>query len=77
MDVLIPCRVNIARLRMERARMNWTKTELAEKTGLTRFAIRDLENGRRKKVSVVLLKKIANIYNVDINELIEKEETIC
>ena len=69
MNVLIPFQVDATKIRMERARLNLDKNQLAEKIGETRFVISNIEN---EKYSV--LEKLANIFNLQVKDLLKKEE---
>lgn len=48
-----------------------TQGELAEKAGVTRATICNIENGTQKDVKVGNLKRIAEALNVEMSELIE------
>lgn len=74
MDVMIPVKVNTTRIRMERARLNLDKTELANKIGETRFVIRSIENEKYKTVKLSVLEKLAKVFNLTVEDLLEKEE---
>ena len=45
--------------------------ELAEKAGVTRATICNIENGTQKDVKVGNLKRIAEALNVEMSELID------
>lgn len=74
MQVCIPFQVDATKIRMERARLNLNKNQLAEKIGETRFVVSSIENERYKKVDLEILKKIAKVFNLKVEELLKKEE---
>lgn len=74
MQVCIPFQVDATKIRMERARLNLNKKQLAEKIGETRFVVSSIENERYKKVDLEILKKIAKVFNLKVDDLLKKEE---
>lgn len=56
-----------------RNKNNLTQEELATKTGLSKNAIWNYENNKRKP-NIEILNKIANALNVTVNDLIGNEE---
>ena len=74
MNVLIPFQVDATKIRMERARLNLDKNQLAEKIGETRFVISNIENEKYKTVKYSVLEKLANIFNLQVKDLLKKEE---
>jgi transcriptional regulator with XRE-family HTH domain len=74
MVVNISKEIDNAKIRIERARLNISQRELAEKVKTSREKINAIENAKCKKVKYELLEKIANVFNVQINELLKKEE---
>lgn len=60
-------------IRKKRKKLKITQTELAEKTGVCRNYISDLENNRYMP-SVKTLAKISKVLNLDINFLVEVSE---
>lgn len=74
MDVMIPFKVDTTKIRMERARLNLDKTELAQKIGETRFVISSIENDKYKTVKITVLEKLAKVFNLNVEDLIKKEE---
>lgn len=60
-------------IRKKRKKLKITQTELAEKTGVCRNYISDLENNRYMP-SVKTLAKISKVLNLDINFLVEMSE---
>ena len=48
-----------------------TQGELAERAGVTRTTICNIENGRQRDVKVGNLKRIAEALGVEMTELIE------
>lgn len=73
MDVLIPYKVNAEKIRMERARLNLNKNQVAEKIGETRFVISSIENEKYKAVKLSVLEKLAKVYNLKVEDLLKKE----
>ncbi len=74
MEALVPYKVDAERIRMERARLNLNKNQVAEKIGETRFVISSIENEKYKTVKMSVLKKLAELYNLKVEELLKKEE---
>lgn len=74
MIVMIPFEIDATRIRMERARLNLDKKQLADKIGETRFVISSIENEKYKTVKMSVLKKLAELYNLKVEELLKKEE---
>ena len=74
MNVLVPYKVDAERIRMERARLNLNKNQVAEIIGETRFVISSIENEKYKIVKMSVLKKLAELYNLKVEELLKKEE---
>lgn len=74
MYVMIPVKVNTTKIRMERARLNLDKKQLADKIGETRFVIGSIENEKYKTVKLTVLEKLAKVFNLTVEELLEKEE---
>lgn len=74
MEVLIPFKVDATRIRMERARLNLDKQEIAEKIGETRFVIGSIENEKYKTVKLTVLEKLAKAFNLKVEDLLKKEE---
>lgn len=59
----------------KRTERSMSQEQLAEKTGLSRSQIYKIETGKAKKSSIDTLKKIANVFQVDMEELLcEKKE---
>ena len=74
MIVKIPFEVDTTRIRMERARLNLDKKQLADKIGETRFVIGSIENEKYKTVKLNVLEKLAKAYNLKVEDLLKKEE---
>lgn len=74
MFAMIPFQVDTTKIRVERARLNLDKTQLAEKIGETRFVISSIENEKYKTVKLTVLEKLANVFNLKIEDLLKKEE---
>ena len=59
----------------KRTERSMSQEQLAEKTGLSRSQIYKIETEKTKKSSIDTLKKIANVFQVDMEELLcEKKE---
>ncbi len=74
MIVMIPVQVDTTKIRMERARLNLNKRQLADKIGETRFVIESIENEKYKTVKLAVLEKLANTFNLKLEDLLKKEE---
>lgn len=74
MYVMIPVKVDTTKIRMERARLNLDKKQLADKIGETRFVIGSIENEKYKTVKLTVLEKLAKVFNLTVDDLLEKEE---
>lgn len=74
MITMIPCQVDVTKIRMERARLNLNKRQLADKIGETRFVIESIENEKYKTVKLAVLEKLANTFNLKLEDLLKKEE---
>ena len=61
-------------LRVERARVRMTQQDLADKTGVTRQTIVAIEQGKFNP-STVLALKMARVFGVTIEALLELEDT--
>lgn len=60
-------------LKEERTKANMTQLELAEKCGVIRTTITEIETGRNKP-SVKLAKKIGEVLNLEWTEFFKDEE---
>ncbi|MEK4688131.1 helix-turn-helix transcriptional regulator [Bacillus sp. FSL M8-0256] len=61
-------------LKTKRRQNNMTQTELANRTGLTSAYISQIENGKRKKPSREVIKKLAKVLsipNIEVMQLLE------
>ena len=65
--------VSDEKIRMQRARLHISQQELANRTGLKREKITAIENNKCKKVEENVLKKIANAFDLQIEDLLKKE----
>lgn len=61
------------RIKILRAELNWTQADLAGKAGISRQAIISIEKYKYTP-SLELAFKIADIFNVSINEVFEYKE---
>ena len=60
-------------LKIERAKMNLTQQELADKVRVSRQTINSIESNRFIP-STTLAIKLSNLFKVSVNELFELEE---
>jgi len=60
-------------VKVERARLNMTQQELAERVQVSRQTINSIETGRYVP-SAVLAIKISEVFNTTVNELFRLEE---
>lgn len=74
MIVMIPFQVDTTKVRMERARLNLDKKQLGDKIGETRFVIGSIENEKYKTVKLTVLEKLAEVFNLKVEDLLKKEE---
>lgn len=74
MVVNISKEIDDSKIRMERARLKISQKDLAEKVGTAREKINAIENAKCKKVRYELLEKIANVFDIQVQDLLKKEE---
>lgn len=67
-------KVSDEKIRMQRAKLHISQQELANRTGLTREKITAIENAKCKKVSEEVLQKLADAFNLKVEDLLKKEE---
>lgn len=60
-------------IKVERAKVNITQQELADKVGVSRQTINSIE-AERYVPSTVLALKISNIFNTMVNEIFQLEK---
>ncbi|BCJ93437.1 transcriptional regulator [Anaerocolumna cellulosilytica] len=61
------------RIKVLRAERDWTQAELADRAGISRQAVISIEKYRYTP-SLELAFKIAEVFNVSINEVFEHKE---
>lgn len=66
--------IDDSKIRMERARLHISQKELAQRIGTTREKINAIENAKCKKVQIELLEKLANIFELKVEDLLKKEK---
>lgn len=66
--------VDATRIRMERARLNLDRNQLAKMINETRFVISSIENEKYKTVKLEVLQKLADVFNLKVEDLLKKEE---
>ena len=74
MVVNIPRKVDATKIRMERARLNLDRNQLADKIGETRYVLGSIENEKYKMVKLTVLEKLAKVFNLQVEDLLKKEE---
>ncbi len=74
MIVKIPIEVDATKIRMERARLNLNRNQLASKINETRFVISSIENEKYKTVKLEVLQKLADVFKLNVEDLLKKEE---
>ena len=74
MVVDISKEIDDSKIRMERARLHISQKELAQRTGTTREKINAIENDKCKKVQIELLEKLANVFELKVEDLLKKEK---
>ncbi len=60
-------------VKVERARVNFTQADLADRIGVSRQTINAIESGKYVP-SAVLALKIARVFNSTVNDIFELEE---
>lgn len=60
-------------LKVERAKLDLTQQDLADRAGVSRQTINSIEAGRYVP-STVLAIKISHVFNTTVNEIFELEE---
>ena len=60
-------RLKLARIRQQRG---WTRIELARRVGCTQPYITLLEQGKKRNPSLAMLKRLAKVLGVTIDELV-------
>lgn len=73
MIVMMPFEVDATRIRMERARLNLDKNQMGKKIGETRFVIGSIENEKYKTVKLTVLEKLANTFNLKVEDLLKNK----
>jgi putative transcriptional regulator len=74
MIVSVSKEIDDSKIRMERARLHISQKELAQRIGTTREKINAIENAKCKKVQIELLEKLANVFELKVEDLLKKEE---
>ncbi len=74
MIVNIPKEIDDSKIRMERARLKISQNDLAKRVGVSREKINLIENAKYKILKYELLDKIANVFQIKIQDLLKKEE---
>jgi transcriptional regulator with XRE-family HTH domain len=62
------------RVREGRLRKRWSQNELSFRSGVPQPTIWRLENGRSKKIDVVLVRRLARALDVDVDYLVGTRE---
>ena len=74
MIVSVSKEIDDSKIRMERARLHISQKELAQRIETTREKINAIENAKCKKVQIELLEKLANVFELKVEDLLKKEE---
>lgn len=74
MIVNISKEIDDSKIRMERARLKISQRELANLTGTSREKINAIENVKCKRVQIELLEKLAEVFKLNVEDLLKKEE---
>lgn len=63
-------------LKVERAKRDWTQSDLAKESGVCRLTISNLENGKQgiENLQVKQLSKLAKALGISINEFFSDEQ---
>ncbi len=61
-------------IRMQRARLHISQSELGKRTGLKREKIMAIENAKCKKVTEDTLQRLAEAFNLKVEDLLKNEE---
>ena len=61
-------------IKRHRGRFKWSQVDLAKKAGVSINFINDLESGK-KWASPATMLKIANVFNIEVYELIKPQDT--
>ena len=71
MIVSVSKEIDDSKIRMERARLHISQKELAQRIGTTREKINAIENAKCKKVQIELLEKLANVFELKVEDLLK------
>lgn len=63
----------VLRVREARLRRGWTQAELARRAGVRRATINSLESGRRQRVNLGVLEKVAKALGVPVLRLLHEQ----
>ena len=66
-------KILIKNIRAHRSRLGWTQVELAKKSGLSCNGITKIEQGIAKNPRMETLIKIANAFNVRLDDLVGRK----
>lgn len=72
MIVKISMEIDESKIRMQRARLKMSQKELAQKVKTSREKINLIENAKCKVIKIELLEKIANVFELDVQDLLKK-----
>lgn len=65
-------KIDPVKIRVERARKNWTKSKLSIEAGIARKTLSQIENGTAKNTTFSTIEKIATALGKTIEDFIEK-----
>lgn len=63
----------MSKLKVERAKRDWTQTTLSEKSGVARVTICNIERKGIETIPVYTLRKLAKALNTTVSELFFSE----
>jgi transcriptional regulator with XRE-family HTH domain len=66
--------VHLGRIKELRGARDWSQAELAERAGIRRATLADIESGKTKGIDFATLEAIANALGVDAGFLIVHEK---
>lgn len=64
----------MSKLKVERAKRDWTQTTLSEKSGVSRTTICSIERKGIETIPVYTLRKLAKALNTTVQELFFSDE---
>ncbi len=71
--ILAPMTPIVLQVKQARLRKGWTQAELARRAGVRRATVNSLESGRRSRVNLGVLEKVAKALGVPTLALLREE----